>query len=146
MYKNNYASGLTKEYLKNVIKIKDIELIKDEKGIVREAIVYRDTRRGTVHMSWACGKHKYVNDVYYPNFKFDVNGKSKSITAARLIYCWFVGDIPDMYVIDHIYNEKEDLTPEHLQCITVEQNIVKRYTDNGQMQRDYIHNNLKTDR
>ena len=74
--------------------------------------------------------HKYSNRVKkYPIIVMGYNGKSKSFPLARVIYCWFVEDIIDGYVIDHINNNPFDNSIDNLQMITPEENLRKRFED-----------------
>ena len=79
----------------------------------------------------AIGKHKYTDDIEYYVVAFSLNGKSKTIPLARLIYAWFnEKGVPEGYDVDHKNNDKKDNTLENLQLLSREQNIAKRYIDN----------------
>lgn len=45
------------------------------------------------------------------------------LTAHRLVYLTFVGEIPDGYVIDHINGIRDDNRVENLRCITQSENM-----------------------
>lgn len=71
-------------------------------------------------------RHKYGKDKQYPYVVFSVNSKPKGILVSRLMYAWFVGDIPDGYDIDHIDNNPFNNNPENLQILTRKENLIKR--------------------
>ena len=47
-----------------------------------------------------------------------------------MIYAWFVGDIEEGMVIDHIDNNPFNNRVENLQKLTPEENLKKRFEDN----------------
>ena len=83
-----------------------------------------------IKVTLACGKHKYRPDKYYHKITYSFNRKVINIPLSRLIYVWFIGDIPDGYVVDHINNDSFDNRPENLQLLTVSDNLKKRFEDN----------------
>ena len=89
-----------------------------------------------IKITLAKGPHKYRPDKFYPKVSFSCRtgqkGKriSYNIPLSRLIYTWFIKDIPDGYVIDHIDNNSYNCLPNNLQMLTVEQNLAKRFEDN----------------
>ena len=83
-----------------------------------------------VKISIIKAKRKYTKGKEYPAIVFSYNNKTVSIPLGRLIYCWFVGDIPYNMDIDHINNNPFDNTIENLQLLTREENLAKRFSDN----------------
>ena len=84
-----------------------------------------------IKVTGALAKHKYGGDKYYPKVTFSIgNGKNVTITLARLIYCWFIGDIPSGMVIDHKDNNPFNNRVDNLQMLTYEENLKKRFEDN----------------
>ena len=83
-----------------------------------------------IKVTLACGKHKYRPDKYYHKITYSFNRKVINIPLSRLIYVWFIGDIPDGYVITHINGDSFDNRPENLQLLTVSDNLKKRFEDN----------------
>lgn len=84
-----------------------------------------------IKVTGAVAKHKYGPDKYYPKVTFSIgNKKNMTITLSRLIYCWFIGDIPEGMVVDHIDNNPFNNSVDNLQLLTYEQNLYKRYIDN----------------
>lgn len=83
--------------------------------------------------------HKYTNDTIYQTICFYVKNKPIQISLQRLLYCWFKGDIPDGYIIDHINDNVLDNRIENLQLLTPSQNQAKRYLnpENCKNQYDY---------
>jgi hypothetical protein len=55
----------------------------------------------------------------------------KSITLARLIYVWFVGDLEAGEVVDHIDNDPFNNYPTNLQKLSVGENLAKRFIDDA---------------
>ena len=83
--------------------------------------------------------HKYSNDTIYQTVCFFANNRCKQISLQRLLYCWFIQDIPDGYVIDHIDDNQFNNKLENLQMLTPEENQAKRYLNpnNCKNQWDY---------
>lgn len=52
---------------------------------------------------------------------FSIKGKIKS--AHRTSYELFIGEIPENYVIDHLCNNKLCVNPNHLECVTQNENL-----------------------
>lgn len=76
-------------------------------------------------------KHKYTKDRSYPKVSFSYKNKPVAITLSRLVYVWFVEDIPDGTVIDHKDNDPKNNKLDNLQPLTIKENIDKRIIDNG---------------
>ena len=62
--------------------------------------------------------------------------KARSITLARLIYVWFIGDLEQGEVVDHINNDSFDNRPENLQKLSVGENLAKRNIDNSEFAKN----------
>lgn len=76
-------------------------------------------------------RHKYTRDRSYPKVSFSYKNKPVAITLSRLVYVWFIEDIPDGCVVDHIDNNPENNKLDNLQLLTIKDNIDKRVVDNG---------------
>ena len=84
-----------------------------------------------IKVTGSLSRHKYGGDKFYPKVTFSIGtGKNVTITLARLIYCWFVGDIPAGMVIDHKDNNPFNNKVDNLQMLTYEENLKKRFEDN----------------
>lgn len=75
-------------------------------------------------------KHKYSGEKRYPAVGFSYESKPVVIPLGRLIYCWFLDDIPAGMDVDHIDNNPFNNRLENLQLLTREENLAKRYSDN----------------
>lgn len=71
-------------------------------------------------------KHKHGKDMEYPAVVFSVRGKPKAIGVHRLVYAWFIANIPDDYDVDHIDNDITNNKLNNLQLLTRAENIAKR--------------------
>ena len=88
-------------------------------------------------ISKAVCKHKYTKDKVYNIVAFSHKNKTISIPLGRLIYVWFVEDIPEgNWDIDHRNNHSLDDRVENLQLLTREQNLAKRFSDNPDCNRN----------
>ena len=74
-------------------------------------------------------EHKYGKTKIYPKVQMSYNGKGYSFSLSRVLYVWFIEDIPDGYVIDHIDNDPFNNRLNNLQMLTIEENNRKRFTD-----------------
>ena len=52
------------------------------------------------------------------------------MSLSRFLYAWFLGDIPEGMVVDHIDNDPFNNKLENLQLLTPEENLKKRFEDN----------------
>ena len=107
----------------------------EEKGTwVITRLWYKNTsktkRPVLIKISEAVCKHKYTKDKSYPIIVFSYEGKAKCLPLARVIYAWFVGDIEEGKVIDHIDNNPFNNKVGNLQKLTPEENLKKRFEDN----------------
>lgn len=82
-----------------------------------------------INISLAEAKHKYTDNIYYQKISFSVDSKSISIPLSRFLYVWFIEDIENGFVIDHIDNNKFNNKLENLRKITIKENLTKRYID-----------------
>ena len=83
-----------------------------------------------INVTEAVCKHKYSADKKYWKVTFMTDEGPKSITLARLIYVWFIGDLEAREVVDHIDNNPFNNYPNNLQKLSVGENLAKRYIDN----------------
>lgn len=101
----------------------------------------KDKRHINIKICKAVCKHKYTKDKSYPIVTFSYINEVKCIPLARLIYAWFVNDIEDGMVIDHIDNDPFNNRVENLQKLTPEENLKKRFEDNP----NALHNQCRTE-
>lgn len=87
--------------------------------------IYRNGRKrvvfvtkGTVYKDGGCK--------YYPATNYTVNGKSRIISLAVLIWVGYLRrEIPAGYVVDHIDNDSFNNDPSNLQLLTIRENLLK---------------------
>lgn len=97
----------------------------------------REKKHIKLAISLAVTKHKYSKiDKSYPIVAFGYNNKTYTYPLARVIYCWFKGDIPEGMVIDHIDNNPYNNSIDNLQLLTQEDNLRKRFVDNPNANRN----------
>ena len=75
-------------------------------------------------------KHKFVDDKEYLVVGFSYNHTSYCIPLQRFLYAWFIGDVPDGMVVDHIDNNPFNNSLDNLQLLTQGENLKKRFRDN----------------
>lgn len=73
------------------------------------------------------------NKKMYAYYNPSIKGKQKSLLKHRLLYVWFVGDIPKGYVVDHINNNPLDNRIENLQLLTRSENTKKNSVGRNQL-------------
>ena len=134
MAKRNYCEELTREMLKEW-GITQIDWCEREQQwwVNRYWYRYGRSKEKTnfrLKISKAIGKRKYTKSKEYYVVVFSLNNKAKTIPLARVLYAWFVEDIPAGYDVDHKNNDSLDNSLDNLQLLTREQNIAKRYIDN----------------
>ena len=100
---------VTREWYKNKSKT-----IKERKQLIIGSVLAR---------------HKYTKDKSYPKVSFSYKNKSVVFSLSRLVYVWFIGDIPDGYVVDHIDNDPYNNKLGNLQLLSIGDNIRKRFND-----------------
>lgn len=62
---------------------------------------------------------------------FSIRGQGHyTIPLSRVLYAWFVEDIPDGYVIDHLDNDPFNNNLDNLKLTTIADNLHKRFVDN----------------
>ena len=71
-------------------------------------------------------KHQYGKDCMYKAYLFHENGKAYTISEHRLVYAWFIDDIPAKYDVDHIDGDKMNNSLDNLQLLTRRENLAKR--------------------
>lgn len=79
-------------------------------------------------------KHPYGKDITYLIVTFwdaDRN-KTTSYALSRLVYLYFIGDIPAGYDVDHIDGDTFNNLPENLQLLTRKENLNKREFNGNQ--------------
>ena len=74
-------------------------------------------------------KHKYTRDKSYPKVSFSYKNKPAAFPVSRLVYVWFIEDVPDGYVVDHIDNDPYNNRLNNLQLLSIGDNIRKRFSD-----------------
>lgn len=135
MSKRKYCEKLTREMLKEW-GITDVEWCEEEHQwkIIRCWYRYGRSKEKTnirLKITKAIGKHKYTKDIEYYKVAFSLNGKSKTITLARLLYAWFNEEgVPAGMDVDHKNNRKYENNLDNLQILSREDNVAKRYIDN----------------
>lgn len=75
-------------------------------------------------------KHKYAPDKVYVGYSWSYKNKVFACTESRLVYAYFIGDIPDDYDVDHIDNDPYNNKLSNLRLLTREENLKKRFMDN----------------
>ena len=75
----------------------------------------------------------------YGRFKFESTIKKG---AHRVAYEWFIGEIPEGLVVDHLCRVRNCVNPAHLEIVTQQENIARGETGNYLTNGDY--NKLKT--
>lgn len=76
-------------------------------------------------------KHKYTRDKSYPKVSFSYKNKPRAFPVSRLVYVWFIGDVPDGCVVDHVDNDPYNNRLNNLQLLSIGENIRKRFNDLG---------------
>ena len=87
-------------------------------------------------------KHKYAPDKVYVGYSWSHNNKVFACTESRLVYAYFIGDIPDNYDVDHIDNNPYNNQLYNLRLLTRDENLRKRFEDNPSNRKNqwgYIH-------
>ena len=106
---------------------------------------YKNKSKNKRHVAIKIGKsickHKYTKNKEYPTVTFSYKNQGKCIPLARVIYVWFVEDIEEGMVIDHIDNNPFNNKVENLQKLTPEANLKKRFEDNP----NALHNQCRTE-
>ncbi len=129
-----YCKGLTRQDLEDygIIDIRwDINT--NNWAITRKWYKNNSKSKGTLYtlvVGEAITKHKYTKDKSYPKVSFSYKNRAVAIPLSRVIYVWFMGDIPDGYVVDHIDNNPYNTQLNNLRIMTIGENIRKRFMDN----------------
>ena len=71
-------------------------------------------------------KHPYGKSIMYKAYLFCENGKRYTISEHRLVYAWFIDDIPAKYDVDHIDGDTMNNSLDNLQLLTRKENLAKR--------------------
>lgn len=135
-----YCEKLTKQMLKDwgftqAVYKPDFDLpVKDEKDVWYIERLWRKNSSKALHVkrisiTEAVCKHKYTKDKKYLKITFMTQNGPKTITLARFIYVWFIGDIEDGEVVDHIDNDSFNNRPGNLRKLSVGENLAKRFID-----------------
>ena len=106
----NYDCMLNKYYIIRHTK---------RKGINYEYIKY-ETRMKKVY--------KCVPPVIKRAFTFKYNGQSKSIQLGRLLYAWWVGDIPEGMEVAFKDGNTDNFTLTNLELVTTKEQCRRRWT------------------
>ena len=80
--------------------------------VIKASIIYR--------------KHPYGKTICYKAYLFHENGKAYTISEHRLVYAWFIDDIPEKYDVDHIDGDTMNNSLDNLQLLTRKENLAKR--------------------
>lgn len=142
-----YCKGLTRQELVDMgIYSINWDRDKQEWWVDRYWHRYGKTKEFThtrLQTTIAIARHKYGKDKEYPKVQFGYNGKTMAIPLGRLLYVWFVEDVPDGYVVDHKDNNPFNNQINNLQMLTIEDNIRKRYEDLGTNCINQFHNTVR---
>lgn len=115
-----YATELTKDYL---IKLGITDVSRDGKHIIckDKELTQQPHKDGYLRVVL------YDPDLYKIEYKLTkkANAGQFSTGVHRIVYCWFKGEVPSGYVIDHINNIKDDNRIDNLQLLTPQENIMK---------------------
>ena len=128
-----YCKGLTRQELIDVGITAVVYLEQSKEWEIHRYWYNKRSKKkvqSLIKVTMACGKHKYRPDKYYPKVSFSVKKKIYNIPLSRLVYVWFIGDIPNGYQVDHIDNNSFNNMPDNLQILTIEENLAKRFEDN----------------
>ena len=71
-------------------------------------------------------KHKYAPDTIYPGYAWSYKNKPFIVTESRLVYAYFIGEIPEDYDVDHIDNDKFNNRLYNLKLLTRDDYISER--------------------
>ena len=129
-----YCKGLTRKELENM-GITNVTFIPEKNEWIIERDWFKNNSKtikdhAILKVSTIVREHKYGQTKIYPKVQFNYKGKSYSFPLSRFVYTWFIRDIPDGYVVDHIDNDPFNNNIDNLQILTIEGNLAKRYTDN----------------
>ena len=138
-----YCTKLTKEQLRTW-GFEEPIFCPEETDKTKQWIITRLWRKNSskapvlkrISVTEARCRHKYSEDKVYLKITFSTDTKPKTITLARFIYCWFIGDLEEGEVVDHINNDSFDNRPENLQKLSVGENLAKRNIDNAKYARN----------
>ena len=83
-------------------------------------------------------KHPYGKEVMYKAYVFHENGKAYTISEHRLVYAWFIGDIPAKYDVDHIDGNRMNNSLDNLQLLTRKENLAKRTLTQSEIAKLYF--------
>lgn len=62
----------------------------------------------------------------YGQFRFDGRRGSSLSNPHRFSYCYFIGDVPEGYEVDHLCKVRHCCSPLHLEAVTVQENRKRR--------------------
>lgn len=144
-----YCEGLTRQQLRDwgftqAVYLPGLGIINDEAPEKDKWYVERYWRRNNsksyrhqrISITEAICKHKYTTDKKYLKLTFMTPEGPKSITLARFMYVWFIGDLKAGEVVDHIDNDPYNNYPTNLQKLSVGENLAKRFIDNPEANRN----------
>lgn len=130
-----YCKGLTKQELEDygIVEIRWNKYL--ETWVVTREWYKNNSKtkkeRKQLVIADVLAKHKYTQDKAYPKVSFSYKQKPIAIPLSRLVYVWFIEDIPDGYVVDHIDNDPYNNKLSNLQMLSIGDNIRKRFNDLG---------------
>ena len=82
-------------------------------------------------------KHPYGESKMYKAYLFHENGKAYTIAEHRLVYVFFVDDIPANYDVDHIDGDTMNNSLDNLQLLTRKENLAKRTLTQSEIMKLY---------
>lgn len=91
----------------------------------RQYFVYQERPTGPAICRITCKKFPKEKHRYYVSFWDYKRNKYRYYPLSKVIYLFFVGDIPEGYVVDHINNNSLDNSVNNLQLLTRAENTRK---------------------
>jgi len=67
----------------------------------------------------------WFTDNDYGQLRTKVDGQWRSVAAHRVVYENYKGRIPDGLVMDHLCRVRQCVNPEHLEAVTLKENILR---------------------
>lgn len=73
----------------------------------------------------------------YGQFRWNLDGRTLSVQAHRAVYLDLIGEIKDGLVLDHLCKNRICVNPEHLEPVTVNENVRRSSYLPGQCRRGH---------